>query len=113
MTTSKFAEQNFVEFIDGEDGLDDDIIRDRFFDYLYRNSTLKDYRVSPRESYRIDLIADNIYGNKNLYWILNRLNAFMCVTEYSEGRTIKYADMPDIESAYMAWKETARDDSAE
>jgi hypothetical protein len=97
---SKFAEKNFVEFIDG----DCDVIKDRFFDYLRRHSDIKHYRVGQREAYRLDLIADNIYHNKSLYWILNRLNAFMLPTEYSAGHTIKYVDMPDIESAYMAWK---------
>jgi len=100
MAASKFAEKNFAEFVDG----DSDIIGDRFFDYLCNHATIRKYRVNQREEYRMDLIADNIWGNKNLYWILRRLNAILCITELSAGAVIDYIDMPDLESAYMHWK---------
>jgi hypothetical protein len=100
MAASKFAERNFVEFTDGFA----DSIGDRFFDYLRHHSDIKYYSVSAREAYRIDLIADNLYHNKDLYWILMRLNGFMHVEDFSEGSVIQYVTMSDIESAYLHWQ---------
>lgn len=96
----KYAEKNFCEFLEG----DNDIINDSFFNYLETHSNRRTYVISPVESYRIDLITDNIYGNKNLYWILMRLNAILHVEELSEYMEIEYIELADIESAYLAWK---------
>lgn len=105
MNSSRYEEKKFVEFINN----DNDIIRDQFMNFLLRDSKILYYQINEREQYRIDLITDNLYLNKNLYWILMRLNAILHVEELAAGHIIKYVSLQDIESAYLSWKAAVSD----
>jgi hypothetical protein len=96
----KFDERNFCDFING----DNDVIKDYFLDYLCRFGRVTYYSIPEFEGYRIDLITRSTMLNRNYYWILMRLNGILHAEELAPNRLIKYINVQDMESAYMAWK---------
>jgi len=56
---------------------------------LYKENYLE-YPITAHTEYRPDLIANDIYGDFTLSWVLDEINNIYHLSEYTNGKTIYY-----------------------
>lgn len=58
-----------------------------FFDY---KKDFASHIINDREEFRLDLIADTLFGDDNLAWVLNEINNAYDASFYTKGKKIYY-----------------------
>jgi len=98
VTTDKYDMAKFMEF--GEDGVFDSL--SSYMLYQIPMLPIAGYYTLRTEENRPDMLAFNIYGDTQYWWVLMWYNNFLKPQDLKVGVKIKYPSMSAIEQLYMA-----------
>lgn len=96
-TIDKYDMAKFMDFTD--DGVFDCI--NSYFLYQIPKLPLSGQYTVRKEEGRPDLLAYNIYGDTQYWWILMWYNSFIKPQDIKNGITIKYPSISAIEQLYL------------
>jgi hypothetical protein len=69
-------------------------------------STFGTYIIPEKSSYRIDLIARDLYGDRKLHWVLQQVNNVNYVEQLAYGQTLQYPQLQDLEKIISTVRRT-------
>lgn len=81
---------NFSTILTDDEGKEYSGVNFNIPDFTVYKEFYKEYPITSSTEFRPDLIANDIYGDFTLSWVLDEINNIYHMSEYTKDKTINY-----------------------